>query len=685
MSQGPEFFGKFVLLEKLATGGMAEVYLAKAMGAENVWKFVAIKRILPQFSQNAEFIDMFKEEAKIAINLAHGNIVPIYEFGEEKGQFFLVMEFVEGRNLRQIINRIQNTGQKLSIEHCTYIINEVARGLDAAHRCVDGTTGRPLNITHRDISPQNAMINFEGEVKVCDFGIAKAESKIENTQAGTLKGKFGYMSPEQAEGQEIDCRTDIFSLGIVLWELLAQERLFLSNNELNTLRKIRDCQIPSLRKIDPNIPTELERICNKALTKDRNLRYQSAAEFHRDLNRFMNRQFPDFSSQDFSTFIKQLYAKEREEHRQKMIAYGKIQAIPVDSNPNEATQYVSRDVFNKTITETKSLPGSTEQGEKGDFLKGLKIDENSKSRIERLDLNIRAEPGQLQRQALNQKAERGTNPGMRSGTSPGRIASQQNQAAPQIRTQTYSGAYSGVSSGSVTASSYGRSHSRGSSNFVSKFLTFTFLMAGATAVMALYFKGRPEELKTYVRTYPVLETMVPPSWLPKERMPSAEPTPVPKPRGPQSRLIVNSNPSGAEIYVNNELVGMTPTQVDVPRGEAYTLLIMKQNHTWYCERKTSTMPTDEVNPVLPPGDFGYVNLQVRPSEAIIYVNDCPMPYKAPVARLAVPAGQETKISVYNAIVKSYADERVQIKKDFVIPLTLFMKKLDDPNRAAAGK
>ncbi|MEO0334911.1 MAG: serine/threonine-protein kinase, partial [Pseudomonadota bacterium] len=251
MSKKYEYFGKYILLEKLATGGMAEIYLARKPGANGIGKFLAIKRILPQFADTEEFIDMFKDEAKIAINLNHSNIVGIHEFGVEKSQFFIVMDYVEGRNMRQILNKMKKNASKFSIDQIVYMIKEIAAGLDNAHRCLDGTTGKPLNITHRDMSPQNVMVSFEGEIKIVDFGIAKAESKMETTRAGTLKGKFGYMSPEQAEGQPVDLRTDIFSLGIVLWELLANDRLFIANNEINTLKKIRDCQIPSLKKINP--------------------------------------------------------------------------------------------------------------------------------------------------------------------------------------------------------------------------------------------------------------------------------------------------------------------------------------------------------------------------------------------------------------------------------------------------
>jgi len=326
-----------VLLEKLAMGGMAEVFLGRALGAGGISKFFAIKRILPQYADSPEFIDMFREEAKIAINLKHSNIVSIHEFGVQENQFFLVMDFVEGRNLRQILNKMKKSKVQFSTEYIVYLIREIASGLDHAHRCIDSSTGRPLNITHRDMSPQNVMVSFDGEVKIVDFGIAKAESQVENTRAGTLKGKFGYMSPEQAEGLTVDLRTDLFSLGIVMWELLANDRLFSANNEINTLRKIRDCHIPSLRKINPNIHSDLEKIVLKALARDKNLRYQSAAALHKDLNRFLNRQYPDFSSHDFAAYIKSVFADEILESRKKLVQYAKTSETSIAiNNKNQA-------------------------------------------------------------------------------------------------------------------------------------------------------------------------------------------------------------------------------------------------------------------------------------------------------------------------------------------------------------
>lgn len=322
-----EQFGHYILLEKLAAGGMAEIHLAKKIAAEGVQKFVAVKRILAQHANSADFIRMFKDEAKIAVNLNHGNVVSIYDYGIENQQPYLVMEHVEGKNLRQILNKLKQVNKRFSLSHVAYISKMIAAGLDHAHRCIDATTGESLNIIHRDMSPQNSMISFEGEIKIIDFGIAKATTQAESTRVGQLKGKFGYMSPEQVDGMDVDSRTDIFALGIMMWEMLSEQRLFLTNNEMSTLRKVRECKIPSLRDIDPNIPMELEKIVYKALARNKSQRYQTAAELQKDLQGFLNRYNPDFSSQDFSEFIKDIYAEEIIEARKKQVNFSKIEGI----------------------------------------------------------------------------------------------------------------------------------------------------------------------------------------------------------------------------------------------------------------------------------------------------------------------------------------------------------------------
>ena len=369
MSKGPERFGKYTLLEKLASGGMAEIFLSRAPGAEGIRKFVAIKRILPQFSDSKEYKEMFTSEAKIAVNLSHSNVVSIHEFGIQNKQLFLIMEYVEGRNLRQILNKMKELSIRLSLDQVIYIIKEVAAGLDHAHRCIDDSTGQALNIIHRDMSPQNIMMSFEGEVKIVDFGIARIGTQAEMTPEGTLKGKFGYMSPEQTEGKSIDLKTDIFSLGIILWEFIANERLFLAKNEISTLKKIRKCEIPNLTRLNPNVSPDLERIVKKALAKDKNFRYQNAALLHRDLNRFLNKRFPDFSSQEFSGVIKKIYAKEIVESRKRIIEYAKIPTEKEESESNlineHEDQFLDDTIMmnnhsSVTLTESPNIPLQTQ-------------------------------------------------------------------------------------------------------------------------------------------------------------------------------------------------------------------------------------------------------------------------------------------------------------------------------------
>ncbi len=354
MKQDYEAFGDYILLEKLASGGMAEVYLAKKMASSGVQKFVAIKRILQQFSDSKDFIAMFKDEAKIAINLSHSNVVSIHDFGIQDSQFYIVMEFVEGRNLRQILNRMKKLKQQFSIAQVTHTIKQVTEGLDYAHNCIDPTTGQALNIIHRDISPQNIMLSFEGNAKIVDFGIAKAAYQIESTQAGTLKGKFGYMSPEQVEGQIVDRRTDIFALGIMIWEMLANQRLFLANNEINTLRKIRECDVPRLRDINPNIPLDLDKIVQRALKKDKSERYKTAFDMHRDLQSFLSRFEPDFSTKDISQFVRELFSEEILNIRKKQMTYAQVK---IKSDSEEKIERTEKAEISDSTTERTDVSG----------------------------------------------------------------------------------------------------------------------------------------------------------------------------------------------------------------------------------------------------------------------------------------------------------------------------------------
>src|SRR3990167_3201946 len=196
----PQAFGPFVLLDRLAVGGMAELYLAQLGGVSG------FEKILPSYSTNPEFIGMFVEEAKLTAHLTHTNIVQVFDFGEVLGDYYLAMEFVEGKNVRQILSKLEQEGKQCPIDIAVHIVSEICRGLDYAHRKEDPKTRSPLNLIHRDVSPQNIIVSYNGEVKITDFGIAKVAGKVEKTRAGVLKGKFGYMSPEQALGDQVDLR-----------------------------------------------------------------------------------------------------------------------------------------------------------------------------------------------------------------------------------------------------------------------------------------------------------------------------------------------------------------------------------------------------------------------------------------------------------------------------------------------
>jgi len=285
----PIRFGKYFLMDKVAVGGMAEIFRAKTFGHAGFEKVVVIKRILSQYASNHEFVDMFIDEAKLSVELTHPNIVQIYDFGKIENSLFIAMESVQGKDLRSVLRRLAERGKYMPHEVAAFITHEMACGLDFAHKKTDGI-GLPLNIVHRDISPSNVLLSYGGHVKVLDFGIAKAESASESTESGVLKGKFQYMSPEQTNAESVDHRSDIFSLGICLWEMLTGNRLFKCETGLQSLDLIRSGNYPLPSEYNPNIPGELEEICMHALDPDASQRYQEAYHVSVDLQDYLLKQ-----------------------------------------------------------------------------------------------------------------------------------------------------------------------------------------------------------------------------------------------------------------------------------------------------------------------------------------------------------------------------------------------------------
>lgn len=282
----PLQFGKYLLLERIGIGGMAEVFKAKTFGAEGFERLVAIKRILPHLIEDDDFVKMFIDEAKIAVRLQHPNIVGIHDLGRAGGTLYIAMELVPGRDVRALYDVGQERGIRTPIGIACHIVMKMCEALHHAHFAT-GPRGEPLKVIHRDVSPQNVLLSFDGEVKVADFGLAKARGRMVQTQAGVVKGKLAYMSPEQLRGDEIDHRVDVFGLGIVLFELLAGTRLFLGPSDMDTLRMVYEARVPSMQAIVPGFPADLEAIVRRALAKDRDQRYATALDLHDDLQAFV--------------------------------------------------------------------------------------------------------------------------------------------------------------------------------------------------------------------------------------------------------------------------------------------------------------------------------------------------------------------------------------------------------------
>jgi len=277
-------FGSYLLIKRVARGGMAEVFLARQQGVEGFEREVALKRILPHLVESKEFVDMFVEEARVAARLRHPNIAHIYDFGKVEDSPFIAMEFVEGVDGAKLLDEASRSA--IPVEHAARIAADVCAGLHHAH-ALKGPDGRPLGLVHRDVSPQNVLIGFDGQVKLVDFGIAKAAARVQRTRPGVVRGKFAYMSPEQCQGRELDGRSDVFNLGIVLWEWLAGTTAFHRDDPVEAGRDITQGRLPALREKRPDVPPALEAIVRRALEVDRDRRYATASAMQLELEAFL--------------------------------------------------------------------------------------------------------------------------------------------------------------------------------------------------------------------------------------------------------------------------------------------------------------------------------------------------------------------------------------------------------------
>ncbi|NVI98026.1 serine/threonine protein kinase [Myxococcus sp. AM009] len=302
-------FGKYRLIDRIAVGGMAEIFLAHQQQDDGRESPVVIKRIRPHLSKHTAFVKMFLNEARLAAQLNHPNVVQIHDLGKIADSYFIAMEYVSGRDMRRVVPKAEALGIPFPLVYAVKIASCVCAGLHHAHTKVD-LYGNPLNIVHRDVSPENIVVAFDGSVKILDFGIAKAANQMEQTRNGEIKGKLSYMSPEQCLGKPLDCRSDVFSLGVVLYEWLTGFKLFTGESEAAVMRSITDGKIYAPSYFREDLPERLESILMRALERDRDKRYQTAAQMQKDLDAFLDAYDFTPTALHLSNFIKQLFEEE---------------------------------------------------------------------------------------------------------------------------------------------------------------------------------------------------------------------------------------------------------------------------------------------------------------------------------------------------------------------------------------
>lgn len=338
----PAVFGRYILLRRMSRGGMGEIFLGKLGEIQGFEKPIVIKKILPDLAQDQEFLQRFVEEAQIAIKLTHGNIVPVYEVGMVDGEYFLALQYIEGRDLRSLINRCRERKQRMPPDLCLYLVREITNGLAYAHRKTD-EAGKPLELVHCDISPPNILVSWEGEVKIIDFGIAKSAIQKAQADENIGFGKFGYMAPEQLiRGGTVDRRTDIYSTGVLLFELITGERLFNfppGTDYRRVAREVTAGKIGAPSERDFRLGDQFDPLVLRALRTERDERYTSAEEFRDAVQQQLYSMNPTISADALAAFVRDLFAEEIDEERQMLSSLSQTDMEPFRSELNDATSH----------------------------------------------------------------------------------------------------------------------------------------------------------------------------------------------------------------------------------------------------------------------------------------------------------------------------------------------------------
>jgi eukaryotic-like serine/threonine-protein kinase len=356
--------GKYLLTHRLNQGGTAEVYLAKAFGFEGADQILALKCIRPEFSADATFVSMFVEEAKLSVILSHQNIARIFELGKLGDRYFIAMENVFGRDLRALLDRLLDRGESatpLSEELALHVVAQVCEGLDYAHRKT-GPTGEPLNIVHRDVSPQNVLCGYDGAVKLIDFGIAKAMRQGSASHSRVLRGKYGYMSPEQVRGYPLDARSDVFAVGVLLFELLTGQRLFTGGSEHSILDKVRHAEILPPSMVSARISADSDAVVLRALAQDPRDRYQSASDMRDAVVQLLVQNRAQSLPRKLAALLAELFAEDIERDRVIIEETRRITEMPADAAPlaAEVSKPGASDTVRaaREITTRVEVPGS---------------------------------------------------------------------------------------------------------------------------------------------------------------------------------------------------------------------------------------------------------------------------------------------------------------------------------------
>jgi eukaryotic-like serine/threonine-protein kinase len=330
---------RYKVAEKIDAGGMAEIFRGYAFSLDGIQKQVAIKRIRPHLASNKVFIQMFIDEARLTMRLNHANITQVFDVGRAQGTYFLVMEFVDGANLRKISQAAAEKGYRIPVEIAILIILDVCKALAHAHEARD-ENGQHLDIVHRDVSPPNVLVSQEGEVKITDFGLAKAVTHLEATDPGVVKGKFSYLAPEATEGKPVDARSDMFSCGIILHELLTGRRLFMGKTDLETVDLVKKCDVAPPSALNPDVDNDLDEIVLRSLARDRKRRFQSARDMGDALARYLFSHNLKVTVFDVSQMMRMLFSDEE-----------------LDTYPRRVVDIIREEVIN--LSSMGRLPGVT--------------------------------------------------------------------------------------------------------------------------------------------------------------------------------------------------------------------------------------------------------------------------------------------------------------------------------------